>query len=133
MMDHIETLLSNDKFLEHNGIQLIDVSKGCARAKLDVTDHHLNGIQTVHGGAIFVLAELAFSAASLSYGTMAFAVNMNISYLKSVTDGPLIAEAKEISRNPKYAIYGVDIKDKNGDLVAIFQGLSYRKEDAITA
>jgi acyl-CoA thioesterase len=132
-MDSLKKLLTNDKFLKHNDIQLLEVSKGRAKAKLDVKDHHLNGIATVHGGAIFTLAELAFSAASLSYGTMAFAINMNISYVKAVSEGPLTAEAREVSINPKYGIFSVDIRDKIGDLIAVFQGLAYRKKDPLGA
>lgn len=52
----------------------------------------------------------------------------NISFVKAATKGTLTAEAKETSINPKIATYTVSITDDAGDLVAIFQGMVYRKK-----
>jgi len=127
-METIKKFFKNDKFAEYVGIELLEVSKGKAKAKMEIKNHHLNGLKTVQGGAIFTLADLVFAAASNSHGTVAVSINVNISYLKSVTSGTLIAEAKEISRNPKLATYTVHITNENGDIIAIFQGMVYRKK-----
>jgi acyl-CoA thioesterase len=39
-----------------------------------------------------------------------------------------IAEARETLINPKIATYNVNITDDEGDVVAIFQGMGYRKK-----
>ncbi len=127
-METIRKFFKNDKFAEYVGIELLEVSKGRAKAKMEIKNHHLNGLKTVQGGAIFTLADLVFAAASNSHGTVAVSINANISYLKSVTTGTLIAEAREISRNPKLATYTVHITNGNGDIIAIFQGMVYRKK-----
>ena len=59
------------------------------------------------------------------------AINVSISYLKAVTDGTLYAEAKEISLNPKLGTYNVTVTNDAGDLIAMFQGMTYRKKDPI--
>ncbi|WP_332309205.1 PaaI family thioesterase [Methanosarcina lacustris] len=82
----------------------------------------------MQGGALFTLADLAFAAASNAYGTAAVGINANISFVKAGTKGTLTAEAKENSINPKIATYTVNITDDEGDLVAIFQGMVYRKK-----
>ena len=51
-----------------------------------------------------------------------------MSFVKAATKGTLIAEAKETSINPKIATYNVNITDDEGDIVAIFQGMGYRKK-----
>ena len=130
-MEKIVTFLRDDKFAEHNGIELLEVSEGRARAKMDITTQHLNGAKVVHGGAIFTLADFAFAAASNSHGTIALAINANISFVKAVTEGILVAEAKEISLNPKLATYTINITNEHNDLIAIFQGMVYRKKDSI--
>jgi len=132
-MENIKDFFKNDKFAEYVGIELLEVSKGRAKAKMEIKNHHLNGLKTVQGGAIFTLADLAFAAASNSHGSVAVSINANISYLRAATTGSLIAEAKEVSINPKLATYTVNITDENGDIIAIFQGMVYRKKIELTS
>jgi acyl-CoA thioesterase len=121
----------NDKFAEYVGIELLEVSEGKAKAKMEIKEHHLNGIKTVHGAAIFTLADLVFAVASNSHGTIAMGINVSISYLKAVKAGTLFAEAKEVSINPKLATYDVKVIDDGNNLVATFQGMVYRKKEAL--
>jgi len=130
-MENIKKYFKNDKFAEYSGIELIDVSKGRAKAKLEIKEHHLNSAKVVHGGAIFTLADLAFAVASNSHGTSALSINVSISYLKAAKDGFLIAEAKEISLNHKLASYSVQVTDEKDNIIAIFQGMVYRKNCSI--
>jgi acyl-CoA thioesterase len=44
-----------------------------------------------------------------------------------VTKGILFAEAEEISLNPKLGTYAVRVTDEHGELIATFQGMTYRK------
>ena len=121
----------NDKFADHVGIKLLEASEGRAKAKMAIKKHHLNGVNTVHGAAIFTLADLVFAVASNSHGTIAMGINVSISYLKAIREGVLYAEAKEVSKNPKLATYQVQVTDTGGDIVAMFQGMVYRKREAI--
>ena len=130
-MENVRQFLGNDKFAQHVGIQLLDVSEGRAKAKLEITEQHFNGLNIVHGGAIFTLADLVFAAASNSHGTVAMGISVSISYMKAVRGGTLIAEAREVSLNSKLATYMVHVTDEHNDLIAIFQGTVYRKEDKI--
>jgi len=130
-MEDIIAYFKRDRFAELVGIELLEVSEGRAKARLVIQEHHLNTISTVHGGTIFALADLAFAAASNSYGTVAVGINVSISYVKAATGGVLTAEARETSLNPRLATYTVDVKDEQGDIVAIFQGMVYRKKDPL--
>ena len=130
-MEDIRTFFDHDRFARHCGVELLEVSEGYAKASMEIGDHHLNGVDIVHGGAVFSLADLAFAVASNSHGTVALAINVSISYLKAVKSGTLFAEAREISRNPKLASYTVDVSDTTGDRVAVFQGMVYRKQDRL--
>lgn len=129
----IQRFFKNDRFAERANIELVSVSPGQARAKMTLYPHHLNGYGTVQGGAIFTLADFAFAAASNSHGTVAVAVNVSISFMKAGQTGTLWAEAREISKNFKLGSYTVEVKDDAGELVALFQGLAYRKSEKIPA
>jgi len=123
--------MKNDKFAEYVGIELLEVAKGKAKAKMEIKNYHLNAVKTVHGGAVFALADLVFAVASNSHGTIAMGINVSISYLKAVKEGVIFAEAKEVSINPKLATYNVQVTDGSDELVAVFQGMVYRKKDSL--
>ena len=120
-----------DLFARHSGIELLEVGPGWAKACMKIEPYHFNGARTVHGGAIFTLADFAFAVASNSHGTLAMGINTSVSFVKAATRGTLHAEAKEQARNPKLASYSVMITDDGNDVVAIFQGMVYLKKEAI--
>jgi acyl-CoA thioesterase len=131
-MERVLQYLEKDRFARGIGIKLIDVGSGKAKAKLQISENHLNGIGIVHGGAIFTLADFVFAAASNSRESVAVAINVSISYVKAVSSGTLLAEARENSLNPRLATYTVEVRDDSGELVAIFQGMVYRKKEKTT-
>lgn len=131
-MEAIKNFIAkNDRFAKHAGIELLEVAPGTAAARMKINRQHLNGVNIVHGGAIFTLADLTFAAASNSHGTVAVAINVSIAYIKAAGQGTLFAKAREVSRNPKLALYQVDITDDHGDLIATFQGMVYRKKEKL--
>jgi acyl-CoA thioesterase len=130
-MQAIHDFFKNDRFAAHSGIELVEIGEGRAKARMSIRDCHRNGVDIVHGGAIFTLADLAFAAASNSYGTVAVAINAGIWFVKAAKEGVLYAEAREVSRNPKLAVYAIEVTDDAGELVAKFEGMVYRKKDPI--
>jgi acyl-CoA thioesterase len=130
-MENLLAYFQQDQFAQLAGIQLLEAAAGKAKAAMEIRPEHLNCHQAVHGGAIFTLADLAFAAASNSHGKLAVAINASISFMKAARAGRLMAEAKEITSTPKLATYTVNITDDAGDLVAIFQGMAYRKKENI--
>ncbi len=122
---------AQDLFAKHVGIELIEVAPGYAKTSMKIESHHFNGAKTVHGGAIFTLADFAFAVASNSRGTLAMGINTSVSFVKSATNGTLYAEAREQSLNPKLASYSVHVTDDDNETVAIFQGMVYRKKQLI--
>jgi acyl-CoA thioesterase len=130
-MENLKRFFKKDNFAANSGIELLEVSPGYAKARMDIGEKHLNALKTVQGGALFTLADLAFAAASNAYGTATVAINVNISFVKAATKGTLTAEAKETSISPKIATYNVNITDDDGDIVAIFQGMGYRKKTSL--
>ncbi|TGC09400.1 PaaI family thioesterase [Methanolobus halotolerans] len=130
-MDKIIKYFQQENFAKNSGMSLTEVSGGYAKVKMEIEKRHLNVLGTVHGGAIFTLADMAFAAASNSHGTVAVAINCDISFVKAVGEGHLIAEAKETSINPKISTYVVNVTNEKGDTIAIFNGMAYRKKYAL--
>lgn len=122
---------TEDKFARHSGIELLDVTPGWAKASMTIEPYHFNGAKTVHGGAIFTLADFAFAVASNSHGSMAMGINTSVAFVKAATKGTLYAEATEQSLNAKLATYLVNVTDDDNAVVAIFQGMVYLKKEPI--
>jgi acyl-CoA thioesterase len=134
-VETMERFIARDRYARHLGAEILRWSEGYARAKLELTENHLNSVNTAHGGVLFSLADCVFSVASNSHGHVAVAIQVSISYFKAVSSGTVFAEAREISRNPKLATYLIEVTDETGSLLAMFQGTVYRKsaelEDAL--
>ena len=130
-MTMISDFIERDHFAKHLGVEITEHSAGRAKASMELKTHHLNSAGTVHGGAVFSLADAVFSVASNSHGTLALAINVSISFFKAVKTGVLIAEAEEISINPKLATYLITVRDGKDNTIALFQGTVYRKKESI--
>lgn len=118
----------NDKFAKLVGIKIIESGYGHAAVELEIIEDHKNGLDLVHGGVIFTLADYAFAVASNSNGFATVGVNINITYFKSPVGKIIHAKANEINTQNKLCSYQVNIYDEDDSLIACFNGLGYRKE-----
>jgi acyl-CoA thioesterase len=130
-MKHLKDYFKKDQFAAHNNIELLEAADGHAKARMTLHPYHLNALGTVQGGALFTLADFCFAAACNSHGTVAVAIDANITFMKAISTGMLHAEAREIAKNFKLGSYVVEVRSDAGDLIAQFQGLAYRKKDPL--
>jgi acyl-CoA thioesterase len=128
-LDAIKHHFENDRFAASSGMRLVELRPGFARTSLAVEDRHLNNVGTVQGGAIFTLADFAFGAASKTGGRVAVAVSTTLSFLKATRSGTLTAEATEVSRSRRISTCAVRVTNEAGELVALFQGTAYIKDE----
>jgi acyl-CoA thioesterase len=126
-MDELLSLFDKDAFAKTCGITIVSVGLGHAVCQMPITPSHLNGLQSVHGGALFTLADFTFALACNSRGMPAVAINAHISFFKGASSGTLRAEAREISHHPRLGTYLIEVTDQQGARIALFQGTAYRK------
>jgi acyl-CoA thioesterase len=120
--------VAKEPFVQKFGLKLTALDEGYSRVEMNFTPDMENIFGMAHGGAIFALIDEAFETASNSHGTMAVALNMNITYVSSPAPGSkLTAEAREFSRTAKTANYDIKVLDGQGTLVTSCQALVYRK------
>ncbi|WP_262421785.1 hotdog fold thioesterase [Bacillus aquiflavi] len=97
---------------------------------MGITNDLLNIHDTVNGGVIFSLADIAFAIASNTYDQIAVGINANINFIEAVKlDDHLEATAREISKNQRLGLYHMEVKNKQGQLVATAGGTVYRKKN----
>jgi len=126
-MQPSEQFLKDEQYAQAAGIGFVDAGEGTATVKMLFADRHKNSHGTVHGGAIFTLADTAFALASNSRNVPASAINAHISFVRSASSGMLYARAEEFSVSRKIATYTVTVTGEEGEKIAIFQGMVYRK------
>ncbi len=130
-MTDLATFFSGDRFAARNGIVLLEVEEGRARARLEVGPDHLNAAGVVQGGAVFTLADFAFAAASNSRGNVALAIEAHVTFLRPARAGALVAEAREEGGSRRLSTCTVRVTDEGGALVALFTGTAFRKDDPL--
>lgn len=117
----------NDHFAALTGIEIVEAKEGYCKAQLKISKKHLNAANVVQGGAIFTLADFAFGVAANSHGQLALAINVNITFLKGISQGTLYATATEVDDPKKLGAYDVIVTNEKGEIIARFNGLVYRK------
>ncbi len=132
MDDRVRELLfrqvGREPFAEKFGLKLVDLEEGYSKVTMVFTPDMENIFGMAHGGAVFALIDEAFQTACNTYGTVALALNVNITFIASPAPGnQLTAIAKEFSRTAKTANYDIKVKDEQGNLIASCQALAYRK------
>ena len=86
-----------------------------------------NIYRRAHGGALYALIDEAVETAGQTHGTIAVAMNVNVTYMASPEPGSrLRAEAEEINRTKRTSSYTIKVFDQNGKLLAACQALGFR-------
>ncbi len=93
--------VEREPFARKFGLKLLDLNDGYSKVEMKFTPDMENIFGLAHGGALFALIDEAFETAGNSHGTMAVALNMNITYISSPPPGStLTAEATGIQPDP---------------------------------
>jgi acyl-CoA thioesterase len=124
--------VEKEPFAKKFGLRLLELDEGSSRVEMKFTADMENIFGMAHGGALFALIDEAFETASNSHGTVAVALNMNITYISPPASGSrLIAEAREFSKTQKTASYDIKVVDDQNNLICSCQALVYRKGEPL--
>jgi len=120
--------VATEPFAQKMGMKLVDLERGYSKVEMDYLPDAMDNIyQRAHGGAIYALIDEAFETSCQTHGTVAVALNINVSYTASPEPGArLTAEAKEITRSKKIAHYDISVIDDTGRLIASAKTIAFR-------
>ena len=119
--------VKKEPFAQALNMELVKLEKGHSVVHMIYEPEHMNNIyDRAHGGALFALIDEAFETAGQTDGTVAVALNVNVTYVSSPKPGlQLRAEANRVSQTKKTASYDIKVTDENGDLIALCQALAF--------
>jgi len=126
--DAIEKAVKREALAKTFNIELVELDTGFSIVEMNYDPDMMSNIyDRAHGGAIFALIDEAFETVGQTHGTIAVALNVNVTYIAS-PDAPvkLRAEAREVSRTKKTANYDIKVVDENMKLIATCQALAFR-------
>jgi len=122
-----QAMYSRDRASQALGVKIATVSPGRAELTMTVRSDMLNGHAICHGGFIFSLADSAFAFACNSYNLTTVASGCSIDFVAPAREGDrLTAIAHERSASGRTAVYDIEVRNQNGETVALFRGKSYR-------
>ena len=125
-MIDVTAIFAADRAAQAVGMVLLAFGPGSAHTALTVRPDQVNGLDAVHGGVVFLLADTAFAMACNSYGRPTVARSCQIEFLAGATIGDrLEAQATERMRSGRNGIYDVAVtRAADGLLIAEYRGNS---------
>ncbi len=123
----VEKMMEDDLFSQWMKIKVIEIREGYSIIKLELREEMINGLNVIHGGIIFSLADSAFAFACNNRNNLSMALDVSVSFNKAAKPGDLLtAEAKEIHNGRSTGLYLITITNQNNDHVALFKGTCFR-------
>jgi len=123
----VSKMYDQDWFSQWLGIEVMEVSAGYCKLKMQIRKDMLNGFGIAHGGITYSLADSALAFSSNSHGRQSVSVETSISHTVSLKEGDVIyAVAEEKSLTNKIGIYSITVTNQQEQVVALFKGVVYR-------
>ena len=123
MKERAGALLAADGYASNLGIRLLAAAPGSLTVAMTVTSAMTNFLGGLHGGALFSVADCAFSLASNLAGDRAVAIDTHLVLVAAAEVGDeLTAVAEEVHRGRTLGSYRVTVTRRDGKVVGHFTG-----------
>lgn len=117
-MEIINYLNQNTNFLKENGLKVIEMDRYHAKVQLSIDQTLYNPHQSVHGGAIFSLADTAAGSCAFGTGKTPTTLSGQINYFKPAKGTKLYALATPQHIGKTTGVYDVIITNDQNQIIA---------------
>ena len=132
MLAALREKVENQRIAHFFDTVLEELGPGRAKVSMTCKPELANILGMVHGTSLFALIDEAFQAAVNGHGTVAVALNMNLTFHAAPSLGErLTATTRELHAGRRTATYFIEVSDSQGGLVATCQALAYRKSQPL--
>ena len=118
MDDRERHLLEANAFMNHNRIQVTEITDQRAVAVLEMGPVSCNPYGCLHGGASFTMADVAGAALARHDGRRYVTLSSHLEFVHAATSGRVTAEASLRHRGRSTCLIDVNITDEAGNLVS---------------
>lgn len=117
-------IYKHDIFANEAGAILDELSDERAVMHLSVEPRHLNGGRVVHGGVVFLLADISMAAIANQHNPISVSIQSDVRFLAAAIEGDtLIAEAVMVFCRKRMSNCRVTITNQRGETIAIAEGM----------
>ncbi len=113
----VELINTKSPFTIKNGIEAVEIKKGYSHLELDISEKFMNLNDTVHGGLLFTLADMAAGAAAMSFGKQVTTLNGSINFFRPALSGKLIAKCNAVHSGRRTIVCETEIFSNEGKLL----------------
>ena len=111
-------IVEHNPYIKAMNISLTEYEEGYAKGEMRIDERHLNPYHSVHGGALYTLADVVSGCAACSCGKYATTVTGSMNYLKPALETEKIyCEARAVRDGKQISVYDVCLTDDRGELV----------------
>lgn len=119
--------IKKDPYAQFLGIEWIEIKEGYASLKLVIRPEMINFLGYLHGGLVFSVADIVFSAASNMDFSPSLALDVAGNFLNTAKVGDQIeAKAMQIHTTKRTGLYKMEVTCCE-KLLAQFNGTVFRK------
>ena len=124
----ITNAIKGETFAQELKMKLVELEDGHSVVEMIYNPEKMNNMHDLaHGGVLFGLMDEAFEMACHTKGTIAVALNINVTFVSSPKPGSrLRAEANQVSETRKTASFDIKVTDQDSNLIATAQALAYQ-------
>ena len=127
----VDAMLVVDTFSRWLGIENIEVAPGRSVVRMTVRGDMMNGMGGVHGGALYSLADSAFSYATNNSGIISVAIDCTMSYPAAARVGDVLTAVATVeSGSRRLQFCNVTVRNQHDMIVGHFRGTVYRTHKA---
>ena len=131
--EKLKKFYENNHFVEACNMGFDRAEDGEAILHIDVLTQHTNLYHFAHGGVLATLVDTAMGVAAASLGSRIVTMNLNLSFIHSVSVGErAIARAKIVHAGHSTMVANCEVRNENQELIATGTGTLFivgRMED----
>ncbi len=111
--------MMKNPFMEHNGIEICDVSPEGSRLRAVITETSLNPYGMIHGGLLFTMLDIVAGVTARADNHNYVTQSVYVNYLGNLKDvSEIFAESEVIKRGNAITVIHSMVKSAEGKLLA---------------
>ncbi|MBR2577624.1 MAG: PaaI family thioesterase [Erysipelotrichaceae bacterium] len=118
-IEEARSYFSDDRFAMDNGMRISELDEKHCTCVMGIEEKHKNALGKVMGGAIFTLADLAFSVIANDAHVPTLSLDADIRFLSNTSEGTLYARAECVKEGKKISIYEVKVSDGEKNIALV--------------
>ena len=108
-----------DNFGVKNKIRLVSLFRGSSHVEMDADESDFNYMGSLHGGAIFLISDIAAGTAVASYGENCVTLSSSINFVRPAKAGRIYAKATVEKKGKTVSVCNVHVYNEDGKIISM--------------